>query len=144
MKKLEAKFSSLQVVKIIERLGNQKVNQLPNYVCFKINDLFVIKICYYSTTTTTITTLQIKQQVSLSHESELLTRERLCCGLSIFEYMLSKIKTLSVESLQVDPTQQQPSNGVMNVDENTEFHRIWSAVQFIYCMPRQGNAYLAE
>lgn len=84
------------------------------------------------------------KQVSLSHESELLTRERLCCGLSIFEYLLSKIKSLSLESLLFDSTQQIPSNGVMNVDENIEFHRIWSAIQFIYCMPRQGNAYLAE
>lgn len=80
----------------------------------------------------------------MSHESELLTRERLCCGLSIFEYLLSKVKTLSFEWLQIDSNQMQPNNGVMNVDENNEFHRIWSAMQFIYCMPRQGNAYLAE
>ena len=79
------------------------------------------------------------------HESELLTRERLCCGLSIFEFMLSKIKSfLLADPLWSDFNQQPPANGVMNVDENVEFHRLWSGMQFIYCLPRQGNAYLIE
>ena len=85
------------------------------------------------------------KQVNLVHESELLTRERLCCGLSIFEFMLSKIKSfLLADPLWSDFNQQPPANGVMNVDENVEFHRLWSGMQFIYCMPRQGNAYLIE
>ena len=83
--------------------------------------------------------------MNLVHESELLTRERLCCGLSIFEYMLSKIKSILLsDTLWFDFNQQPPANGVMNVDENVEFHRLWSGMQFIYCLPRQGNAYLIE
>ena len=87
----------------------------------------------------------IAQQVNLIHESELLTRERLCCGLSIFEFVLSKVKAcLGADPLWSDFNQQPPTNGVMNVEENVEFHRVWSAMQFIYCMPRVGNTYLVE
>jgi cytoplasmic FMR1 interacting protein len=108
MKKIEQKFASLQVVKIIEKLGNEK-------------------------------------QINLIHESELLTRERLCCGLSIFEFMLNKVKGfLDADPLWSDFNQQAPINDVMNVEENVEFHRVWSAMQFIYCLPRAGNAYLVE
>ncbi len=83
--------------------------------------------------------------MNLVRESELLTRERLCCGLSIFEYMLNKIKSfLLADPIWSDFNQQPPANGVMNVDENVEFHRAWSAMQFIFCLPRQGNAYLVE
>ena len=108
VKKMEQKFASLQIVKIIEKLGNEK-------------------------------------QVNLVHESELLTRERLCCGLSIFEFMLNKIKTcLQSDPIWFDFSQQEPANGVMHVDENVEFHRVWSGMQFIYCMPRVGTGYLVE
>ncbi len=83
--------------------------------------------------------------MNLVHESELLTRERLCCGLSIFEFMLSKIKTyLMSDPVWSDFSQQLPANGVMHVDENVEFHRIWSAMQFVYCTPRVGTNYLVE
>jgi len=108
MKKMEQKFASLQIVKIIENLGNDK-------------------------------------QVNLVHESELLTRERLCCGLSIFEFMLNRIKTcLLSDTLWSDFSQQEPANGVMHVAENIEFHRLWSGMQFIFCLPRIGNSYLIE
>ena len=28
-----------------------------------------------------------------------------------------------------------PANGVMSIDECQEFHRLWSAIQFAYCLP---------
>ena len=28
-----------------------------------------------------------------------------------------------------------PANGVMSIDECQEFHRLWSAMQFAYCLP---------
>lgn len=59
--------------------------------------------------------------------------------------MLAKVRAiLQADPLWYDLNQQPPSNGVMNVDENVEFHRLWSAMQFIYCLPRVGNAYLVE
>ena len=32
-----------------------------------------------------------------------------------------------------------PANGVMNVDECVEFHRLWSAMQFAFCRPVGKN-----
>lgn len=32
----------------------------------------------------------------------------------------------------------------MHVDECCEFHRIWSALQFVYCMPVQPNEFTVE
>lgn len=37
-----------------------------------------------------------------------------------------------------------PVNGVMNVDECTEFHRLWSALQFVMCIPVGTNNYTVE
>ncbi len=37
-----------------------------------------------------------------------------------------------------------PKNGVMNIDECTEFHRLWSAIQFVYCMPVGENEFTVE
>ena len=60
------------------------------------------------------------KQAQISREGDLLTRERLCCGLSIFEVILNRIK-----SYLTDPIWQgkAPTNGVINIDECTEFHR---------------------
>ena len=37
-----------------------------------------------------------------------------------------------------------PANGVMNVDECTEFHRLWSALQFVMCIPVGTNNFTVE
>ena len=37
-----------------------------------------------------------------------------------------------------------PANGVMPIDECTEFHRLWSAIQFVYCMPVGENEFTIE
>ena len=60
------------------------------------------------------------KQAQISREGDLLTRERLCCGLSIFEVILNRIK-----SYLTDPIWQGkvPTNGIINIDECTEFHR---------------------
>lgn len=60
------------------------------------------------------------KQSAIAKEGDLLTKERLCCGLSIFEVILSRVR-----SFLEDPvwTAMPPQNGVMNVDECDEFHR---------------------
>lgn len=81
------------------------------------------------------------QQANIAGEGDLLTRERLCCGLSMFEIVLTKIKEFLGDAIwQGTP----PANGVMNIDECTEFHRLWSAVQFVYCMPVGENEFTVE
>merc|ERR1711874_740834 len=37
-----------------------------------------------------------------------------------------------------------PANGVLNIDECTEFHRLWSALQFVYCIPVGENEFNIE
>jgi cytoplasmic FMR1 interacting protein len=74
--------------------------------------------------------LQLLKQASIASDAELLTKERLCCGLNIFERILSKIASY----LMADPiwrnSLESPPNRVMFIDECTEFHRLWSHIQF--------------
>ncbi|KAJ8936438.1 hypothetical protein NQ318_015584 [Aromia moschata] len=81
------------------------------------------------------------KQAMISREGDLLTRERLCCGLSIFEVVLNRLRSFLDDPVWVGPP---PTNGVMNVDECTEFHRLWSALQFVYCIPVSENEYTVE
>ncbi|XP_064636009.1 cytoplasmic FMR1-interacting protein-like isoform X2 [Lineus longissimus] len=74
-------------------------------------------------------------------QGDLLTRERLCCGLSMFEVILSRIKTFLVGPLWQG---NEPANGVMNIDDTSEFHRLWSALQFVYCLPVSNTEYTIE
>lgn len=81
------------------------------------------------------------QQAMIAREGDLLTRERLCCGLSIFEVVLSRLRSFLDDPIWVGPP---PANGVMNVDECTEFHRLWSALQFVYCIPVGETEFTVE
>lgn len=103
-KRLESKYSAIQIVPNIERLGTAK-------------------------------------QAMISREGDLLTRERLCCGLSIFEVVLTRLKSFLDDPIWAGPP---PSNGVMNVDECSEFHRLWSALQFVYCIPVGDTEFTVE
>ena len=79
--------------------------------------------------------------MDIAHEGDLLTRERLCCGLSMFEVILSKVKTFLEEPVWHGTP---PANGLMNIDECTEFHRLWSAIQFVFCIPVGENEFTVE
>ena len=77
------------------------------------------------------------KQAQIAREGDLLTRERLCCGLSIFEVILNRIK-----GFLDDPVWhgKPPQNGVINIDECAEFHRLWSALQVLSDkMPRTAR-----
>lgn len=103
-KRLEAKYSALQIVPNVEKYGTAK-------------------------------------QAMIAREGDLLTRERLCCGLSIFEVILGRIKGYLDDPVWAGPP---PANGVMHIDECSEFHRLWSALQFVYCIPVGGNEFTVE
>lgn len=81
------------------------------------------------------------KQALIAREGDLLTRERLCCGLSIFEVILGRIKMCLDDPIWAGPP---PVNGVMHIDECSEFHRLWSALQFVYCIPVGNNEYTPE
>lgn len=103
-KRLEAKFSALQIVPNVEKLGTAK-------------------------------------QAMIAREGDLLTRERLCCGLSIFEVILGRIKGYLDDPIWTGPP---PINGVIHIDECSEFHRLWSALQFVYCLPVGSHEFTVE
>ena len=72
----------------------------------------------------------------------MLTREKLCCGLSVFEVILSRIKAaLTDEAWSGDG----PPGSNLSVGESREFHRLWSALQFVFCIPpRSEHEYTIE
>lgn len=89
------------------------------------------------------------KQSFIANEGDLLTKERLCCGLTMFEMILSRIKSFMLESedkgaLWTGSDHPPPANGVMFVDECIEFHRLWSALQFIYCIPVGDGEFTVE
>jgi len=59
----------------------------------------------------------------------------------VFEVVLARIKSFIEDPVWHGGT---PANGVMNVDECTELHRLWSAIQFVYCMPVGENEFTVE
>ncbi|XP_025051349.1 LOW QUALITY PROTEIN: cytoplasmic FMR1-interacting protein 1 [Alligator sinensis] len=81
------------------------------------------------------------QQIAIAREGDLLTKERLCCGLSMFEVILTRIRSFLDDPIWCGPL---PSNGVMHVDECVEFHRLWSAMQFVYCIPVGTHEFTVE
>ena len=81
------------------------------------------------------------QQIAIAREGDLLTKERLCCGLSMFEVILTRIRSFLQDAVWRGPP---PTNGVMHVDECMEFHRLWSAMQFVYCIPVGTHEFTAE
>nr|XP_023395464.1 cytoplasmic FMR1-interacting protein 1 [Loxodonta africana] len=81
------------------------------------------------------------QQIAIAREGDLLTKERLCCGLSMFEVILTRVRTFLDDPIWRGPL---PSNGVMHVDECVEFHRLWSAMQFVYCIPVGTHEFTVE
>ena len=121
MKTLESRYAPLQVTTVVEKLG-------------------------------------VSSQLEIARESDLLTKERLCCGLSLFEVVLTRVKAnldeapaaaaaktgsaaSAAHNLWTGPP---PTNGVMNVDECVEFHRLWSAMQFAFCRPVGKNEMTVE
>ena len=57
----------------------------------------------------------------------------------MFEVVLHRIQSFLHAEVWSGPP---PANGVMNVEECTEFYRLWSAIQFVYCVPPFSQAEL--
>ncbi|XP_065187273.1 cytoplasmic FMR1-interacting protein 2-like [Sycon ciliatum] len=93
----------------------------------------------------TISQLGTPMQANTARDCDLLTKERLCRGLSMFEVVLKKIRGFLVGDDKGPSEHAQlwlgphPANGVMHVVECLEFHRLWSAIQFVMCLPLGPN-----
>lgn len=59
----------------------------------------------------------------------------------MFEVILTRIRSFLDDPIWRGPL---PSNGVMHVDECVEFHRLWSAMQFVYCIPVGTHEFTVE
>ena len=120
-------------------IHSAKVNTLSYWILMKRRNHTLCES--YSTASFTFLSPFYLQQADIAAEGDLLTRERLCCGLSMFEIVLTRVKSYLDDAVwQGEP----PANGVMNIDETAEFHRLWSAVQFVYCMPVGENEFTIE
>lgn len=80
-------------------------------------------------------------QADIVNHGDILTRERLCCGLSIFDMVLGKVTGFLRDPIWRG---EGPANGVMNVDECSEFHRLWSAINFVICLPVGEHEFTIE
>lgn len=88
------------------------------------------------------------KQAIIAREGDLLTKERLICGLSIFEAVLGRIRDIMIENEEqaskwIGPNKP-PPNGVIYIDECVEFHRLWSALQFVYSIPVGDGEFTVE
>ncbi|KAM7539533.1 hypothetical protein Aperf_G00000032396 [Anoplocephala perfoliata] len=104
--------------------------------------------------------------VELADGNEVLTRERLCCGLVLFEEFLNRIREFLNEP--DDPQQSATVNGIprqvtrnvwygnevsgtrtdneefIEIEGCSQFHRVWSAIQFVFSTPFGENEYTVE
>jgi len=69
--------------------------------------------------------------------AEILTKERMCIGLSMFTKVLQKVKE-SLSTADKDAGQPifvtpPPINDVMDIDECNQFHRLWSVIMYSSC-----------
>ncbi|CAF1134865.1 unnamed protein product [Didymodactylos carnosus] len=90
-----------------------------------------------------------EKQGKLIEEADLLTRERLCIGLTTFEVMLERIRTFLLEDpVWTDSSSSSTSissaSPLNNIDDTFEFHRVWSAIQFVYCQPVKETDFNVE
>ena len=154
MKRLEAKYTALHLVPLIERLGTPQVS--PHH------PLSTPSPAHLSRTGISSTSLRSRPNlypcfppppspsspsspptppIALAPAGALLTKERLCFGLSMFEVILTRVRGFLDDPIWRGPL---PSNGVMHVDECVEFHRLWSAMQFVYCIPVGAHEFTVE
>ncbi|XP_063899384.1 cytoplasmic FMR1-interacting protein-like isoform X1 [Helicoverpa armigera] len=83
------------------------------------------------------------KQGQLSREGDLLTRERLCCGLSLFSVVLRRLRScLTAPQWPAPPAPHH--HAPHHTDTTTEFHRLWSALQFLYCIPVGDTQFTVE
>lgn len=59
-------------------------------------------------------------------------------NVSLFKSVLQRISTM-LDSVRGMWSGTAPENGVMSVDYTTEFYRLWSALQFMCCLPTGEN-----
>ncbi|KAL7063158.1 hypothetical protein AAHC03_0794 [Spirometra sp. Aus1] len=114
--------------------------------------------------------LESQELIEIADSTEVLTRERLCCGLVLFEQVLNRIREFLEEDEPVSEngsttssqapvpvnvwhgtggtsqigTQPAASKESIQIEGCSQFHRIWSAIQFVFSTPFGENEYTVE
>ena len=60
---------------------------------------------------------------------------------SLTEAFLVEIKNNLDDQIWTGPP---PENGVMHIEECNQFHRVWSAIQFVICLPLREHELTVE
>ena len=107
------------------------MNQSVSFLDFCSERMFILFNCQFC----------LLQQLNIAQEGELLTKERLCCGLSLVEVMLKRVQSFLHDEVWQTSV---PQNGVMTVEECKDFHSLWSAILFIICQPIGQNEISVE
>jgi len=87
--------------------------------------------------------LQDPTRQKLGTVANQMTQNRICKGFSIFTAVLLRMKKCLLEAEAngikafVPP---KPTNGVMDVDECNQFHRLWSAIMYTSCVTGANQA----
>ena len=83
-----------------------------------------------------------KPEADLAEQADVLTRERLCCGLSLFDTVLLRLKA-RLNHPFFRGTLESAGN-VLVSDDMSEFHRFWSSLVFVMCVPQPGSQETVE
>eukprot|EP00040_Diaphanoeca_grandis_P031270 m.186745 g.186745 ORF g.186745 m.186745 type:complete len:1253 (-) comp32277_c0_seq1:190-3948(-) len=87
--------------------------------------------------------LQDPTRQQLGAVASQMTQNRICKGFSIFTAVLLRVKKCLHEAeangIKVFATPK-PANGVMDVDECNQFHRLWSAIVYTSCVTGANSA----
>jgi len=59
-------------------------------------------------------------------------------NISLFKSIIKRI-SLILESVIEEWSGSPPENGILSVDHTLEFYRLWSAFQFVFCLPSKSN-----
>ena len=145
MTSLEQKYRFQQVEAMITKFGSSEVR---NYLSTKCRNTVQI-LLQIVIITFLIIQCNLEQYVSLLlqqlhivKEHLLLSREKLCGGLCLIEPVLLTMKSFLTDPIWYGAP---PANTIISVDDNQEFHRLWSALQFVFCMPaRSQHEYTIE
>ncbi|KAF6777890.1 hypothetical protein AHF37_03068, partial [Paragonimus kellicotti] len=96
------------------------------------------------------------EQLNLAKENEILTKERLCSGLVLFEHVLHRIRDFLNEedsggstwhglpNATKDAVGCPVVNDILGLENYSHFHRVWSAIQLVFCTPFGQNEYTVE
>lgn len=85
--------------------------------------------------------LSFQQLKSVQDSISFLSEHLKSSKVSLTEAFLVEMKNNLDDRIWTGPP---PENGVMHIEECNQFHRVWSAIQFVICLPLRENELTVE